>query len=114
MKVAFLFGAGTSNAVGMPKTQDITEKILSGNGFIRHTDGNYYFQQRLSSSSDPYIIKITPYISLLHNEAKRYYHSRDSINYEDICYLAAQMRDSETREFDNPAVQLLIDKIVVG
>lgn len=117
MRIAFLFGAGISIPAGMPRTKDITDKILSGKGIIRSTDGNYYFQEDDIISSNPYTGKIIHYLSLLRDEATRYYNNDNNlsnalINYEDVCYLAVQIRDSITKEFDNPAVLAFREKII--
>jgi hypothetical protein len=43
VRVAFLLGSGISIPAGMPSTREITDQVLSGEGVMRQTDGNYYF-----------------------------------------------------------------------
>ena len=42
MKIAFLLGSGISLKAGMPRTSEITEKIISGKNVKRYTAQHYY------------------------------------------------------------------------
>ena len=116
-RVTFLFGSGVSMPAGMPSVSQITEKVLSGIGVMRHTDGNYYFGQPLyvhAGFPDEYIPRIVKFLKRLSVEIEQYYISDPErvVNYEDLFYVAAQIHDSELREYDNPIVQAFIDKIL--
>lgn len=115
--VSFLFGSGVSVPARMPSVSQITEKVLSGNGVMRHPDGNYYFGQPLYAHAgfpDEYIPRIVTFLKRLSVEIKQYYISYPErvVNYEDLFYVAAQIHDSELGEYDNPIVQAFIDKIL--
>jgi hypothetical protein len=113
-----LFGSGISISAGMPRTQEITERILSGEGIMHHTDGNYYFGKPLYSHlgwPDEHVPRIVEFLHLLKAEVDEFYQKRPfkrNISYEDLYYVAGQVCDSEIGEYDNPAVQPLIDKIL--
>jgi hypothetical protein len=117
MRIAFLLGSGVSIPAGMPSTMDITEKILSGEGVKRHTNGNYYFDQSLYAHKgikDKYVKRVVTFLEMLKVEIDLYYlnHPWHSTNYEDLYYVASQIKDSLSEEYDNPAVNPIIDKIL--
>lgn len=97
-RIAFLLGAGASLKAGMPSTDEITKGVLSGE-VIKSNDSD----------------RILIFLNWLKAKIDLFYFSRwpyNSTNYEDIYYIATQVHDSITGEFDNPAVQPLIDKIL--
>ena len=115
IEIAFLLGSGISIPVEMPSIQIITERILSGNGIERHTDGNYYLNiTSLNPDEDEYISRITSFLKCLKTEIDHYYSCQVDrhTNYEDIYYVVEQILNSELREYDNPAIQPFIDKIL--
>ena len=118
MRLVFLFGSGISIPAGMPNIGVITAKILTGDGIIRHTDENYYFGNFSNThpwSPDEYVSRVLKFLSILKTEVGLYYqqlHEPHTANYEDLYYVASQIHDSEIGEYDNPAVQPFIDKIL--
>lgn len=113
-RIAFLLGAGISIPAELPSTRTITDIILSGDGIMRHTDRTYYFGTPLYDQPDQYVPKVTIFLNRLKIECDLYYlyqYSRYT-TYEEIYYIASQIEDSERFEYDNPAVQPLIDKIM--
>lgn len=131
-RLALLCGAGISIPVGMPKTQDITYLVLSENDIARHTDMSYYLDDRGEEGEPSAIDRDSPrrvraFLDILKRECDRFYHcdktdeeNADSYetfgkhvtNYEDLYYLAEQIHDCDTHEFENPAIQPLIDKLL--
>lgn len=95
----------------MPSTRQITELVRSGNGVQQGTDGSYYFggPEYLANSGRP----VLSLINVLFAEIQGYYTDLRShpVNYENCCYVATQLCDTESGEFDNPAVQPLIEKL---
>lgn len=117
MRIAFLLGSGASIPAGMPSTQTITERILSGEGIMRHTDGTYYFGKPLYAHEgipDEHVPRVTKFLNRLKAEIDDYYAYQPErfANYEDLYYVAGQIHDSELKEYDNPVVQPFIDKIL--
>ncbi|NIA13225.1 MAG: hypothetical protein GWP08_04030 [Nitrospiraceae bacterium] len=123
MKLAFLFGAGISIPAGMPGTSQITEKVLSGEGITRHSSGVYYSGPPLDRTSVP---RVRVFLNILKAECDAFYSTgsteqsiqrpqgafgRHETNYEDLYYVAAQIRDSEIGDHENPAIEPLLDKI---
>lgn len=113
-RVSFLLGSGVSFPAGIPSVEELTSIVLSGKGVMRHTDENYYFDQSPDLQPNEYIPRVTLFLNRLKIEIDLYYwHKRSqATNYEDLYYVASQIRDSELFEYDNPAVQPLINKIL--
>ncbi|MHB8559128.1 MAG: SIR2 family protein [Candidatus Acidiferrales bacterium] len=95
----------------MPSTGQITELVSSGDGVVRHTGGSYYIggPEYLGDSVKPVLCLIRAIVA----EIQEYYAPLRShpVNYENCCYVATQLCDTESGEFDNPAVQPLIEKL---
>lgn len=118
IRLVFLYGSGISIPAGMPTTRELTTKILTGDGIIRHTNGNYYFGSFSNTRPwipDEYVSRVLKFLSILKAEIEQYYqqhHEPHAANYEELYYVASQIHDSEVGEYDNPAVQPFIDKIL--
>ncbi len=117
MRIAFLLGSGVSIPAEMPSTRNITERVLSGEGVMRHTDGNYYFGDPLYAHMgipDEYVPRVVIFLNRLKVEIDLYYlyQAGRFTNYEDLYYVGSQIKDSKLEEYDNPAVQPFIDKIL--
>ena len=123
-RLALLCGAGISIPVGMPKTQDITALVLSGKNVARHTDTTYCFHEAGDEDEFSAIDRDSParvcaFLDILKRECDRFYcrdksdlFGKHTTNYEDLYYLAVQIRDSDTHEFENPGIQPFIDKLL--
>ena len=111
MKTAILLGAGSSIPAGFPSTQDMTERVLSGKGIHKHTDGLYHMMDVAGQPSSQTTQLVKEMVQKLFEEAKCYYSSNRTINYEDIFYLAVQVRDDLQGEMENPAVKPFVDKL---
>ena len=112
-----MLGSGISIPTGMPSTQDITKRVLSGEGVMRADDAAYYFDKPLYAHMgwpDKYVPRVVSFLNRLKVYIDLYYlyQTRRFTNYEDLYYVASQIHGSETREFDNPAVQPFIDKVL--
>ena len=105
--VTLLLGSGVSLSAGMPSTQDITRLVVSGEGAWRHTDERYILTGDPNHSLEPESVPLVlSFLSSLAKLAEQYYGPTFSAhaNYEELFYLARQVADCETREYDNPAV----------
>jgi len=115
-RIGFLFGAGISIPAGLPKTQTITNQILSGHN-IMHQAGNYYFGEPAyhhMGFPDEHIPKIVDFLKTIKTEIDYYYQSiphKLTTNYEDLYFITSQIYDCLTGEYDNPAIYPLIEKI---
>ena len=111
MRITLLLGSGCSLKAGMPSTNEITSKVRSGEGIMRHSDTVYHFMRNaLPDKRNEQVLLLT---NALFSEIESYYNERRShpVNYENCCYLATQLRDAESGEFDNAAVQPLIERL---
>ncbi|MGB8657720.1 MAG: SIR2 family protein [Candidatus Zixiibacteriota bacterium] len=117
IRLAFLLGSGISIPAGMPSTRDITKQVLSGEGIRRNNDETYCFGAPLYAYvgiPDEYVPRIVIFLNRLKIEIDLYYLYQIGrfLNYEDLYYVVGQIHDSELRDYDNPAVQPFIDKIL--
>jgi hypothetical protein len=118
-KVSFLFGSGISIPAKMPSVKEITDKVLSGTGVSSYSN-EYYFGPPLYAHKglpDEHVPRIVAYLRRLCVEIDRFYYRFDyeraaNVNYEDLYYVASQIRDSLSGEYDNPILQSCIDKIL--
>jgi hypothetical protein len=113
-RVAFLLGSGISRPAGMPSIVQITQRVLSGEEVWRHTDGNYYLgEDRSLPNLAAHVPRVLKFLHRLEREIDQYYRPQPGrcTNYEDLYYVASQIDDSESGDYDNPAVQPLIEKI---
>jgi hypothetical protein len=92
----------------MPTTQDITQHVVSGQGAWRHTDERYYVSDTLPGylPHPENVPLILSFLSSLIKVAADYYRlaSGDQPSYEELFYLARQVADCETQEYDNAAL----------
>ena len=73
---AFLFGSGVSIPSGMPSVSAITERVLSGTGVMRHSNGNFYFGEPLYAHvglQDEYVPRVVSFLNRLKIEVESYY-----------------------------------------
>jgi hypothetical protein len=120
--VSFLFGSGISIPAGFPKTNDITNKVLSGDNIYHFSDDTYYIRQNAAdlTKSDPDVSRIISFLRLISDTCSTYYFqgNKHEINYEDLFYIINQMEDCISGEYENPIadsfirlIQTEIDKI---
>jgi hypothetical protein len=129
MRLGFLCGAGVSIGAGLPSTAEITRQVLSGEGVAWHNDRSYYFGKPLYAHmgrEDQYVPRVCAFLDILKDKSDGFYHvdgsprdkreyyrdfGRHETNYEDLYYMAAQIYDSTSGEYENPALEPLIDNI---
>ena len=111
MKTTILLGAGSSIPAGFPSTKDLTDRVLSCKDIYKHTDGLYYNIAGQPSSQTTQLVKDV--VQKLSKEAECYYSDtkRQTTNYEDIFYLAAQVHDDLWGEMENPAVRPFVNNL---
>jgi hypothetical protein len=117
IKLTLLLGSGISTPVGMPSTKEITKKVLFGEGIMRHPDGVYRLGKPMYAhmgEPDEYVPRVVKFLNRLKVEIDLYYlyQTERFTNYEDLHYVADQIYDSETGNYDNPTVKPFIDKII--
>lgn len=114
MKISCLLGAGISIPAGLPTTKQLTDLILKGDGWYRHTDSQYYSGGQ-GRDADKRVSAIVEYLDLIQREITLFYQhyqkDQEHINYEVLYYVLTQIDDSLHGEFENPAIHPLIEKI---
>jgi hypothetical protein len=100
MMLAFLIGSGVSCAAGLPGTAELTQAILSPSN-----DAFNPFEPTETLSA------FTRLLAEEQSQLLKRLGNNRLVNYEDICYLAAQIADSEVGEFENAAVETFVDKL---
>ena len=113
-RLVMLLGSGISIPAGMPTVDEITERVLSGEGAYRHTDSTYYLGHAPDFMRSP-VQRVLGLLKALqlHTES----HKTDGwpgalpASYEELAYLATQVSDAETGEVDNPALDAFISRL---
>lgn len=121
-KLVFLLGSGISYKAGMPSMEEITKRVLSGEGI--YYDGENFScrvpafvepaKNKLEKEQRDAVQRIAKFLSMLKVEIDYYYDKhkfKQDINYEDLYYMTRQIYDSQAGEYDNPAIQPLVDNI---
>lgn len=116
LPICFLLGSGISIPAGFPETDDITRFLFDCKHCYRHTTEEYVFQpgQRQLKPYTELIPIIKEFLQFLSTEVSQYYKGKKAPNYEDLFYVVSQIDDAQSKEYDNPAIQPLIDKIPKG
>ena len=113
MKTVLLLGAGSSVSAGFPSTQNLTELVISGTGFERHTDETYV--PPVGAPPATGTARLVAWMAQrLYAEAKCYFAHRIGrcANYEDLFYLAKQALDEQAGEAENPAIGAFVNRLM--
>jgi hypothetical protein len=111
LRVCFLLGAGVSRPAGIPDTDEVTRAVLDTSGVVRQDDGRYCRNARfqtLSSADRKIVAAIGNFLHWAREYCQAYFNGNQKereVNYEDRYYLAAQLHDHLSSEYENPAVQ---------
>lgn len=115
-ELLFLLGSGVSIPAGMPRTDEITMGVLSGERVWRHTDGRYLAgDTTLAMPANKQVLqRVLQLVNTVHNQISQYYSDRPThpANYENIGFVIGQLADTISREFDNPAVLPQVEKLL--
>ncbi len=111
--IAFLFGAGVSITSGLPKTEELTDKILNGENIVR-VSGRYIYEEypeKFKNIGDnEYINRFKKLFHILNNNLGNHYSFINrQINYEDYYYMIDSMHTDQNMEFENPIVEYFSD-----
>ncbi|MDX6453813.1 MAG: hypothetical protein QOH16_3862 [Gaiellaceae bacterium] len=118
MRLVVLLGSGASVSAGMPKVDDITKRVLSGDRVFRHSDRIFYLVDEIAAHHD--VEPVQAVVTFLHElklicDAYFAVHDPERVtNYEDLAYFARQIDDAIGFEYENPALAPLIEKLVGG
>lgn len=110
MNTAFLLGSGASIRAGFPSTAELTQAVLSGDGYARHSDGSYYKGPGCYEHAgipDFHVPHMSRLLRWLSCQLFEYCNERlgRAVNYEDLYYLLEQIHHEELGELDNPFVR---------
>lgn len=116
MKVCFLVGSGISRPASLPSVDNLTTQVLAPEEFFRCPDEVYRriatFQPSpmLVQMQTPDMERVAQFLRWLKGLAEVRYAADEGrrVNYEDLAYLAAQIRDDSLNEYENPALGPLI------
>jgi len=108
----WLIGSGASKDAGLPLVGEMDQKVLQATSVWRDSQGRYYPGQNpgsIQDVSDTGIPRIQAFIQWVVALIQR---SRPSHtpNYEDVFFVVQQIGDTLSGEYDNPALQPLIEK----
>jgi hypothetical protein len=111
-KISILLGSGVSLFSDLPNVKKITDTILSTDSVSRNSDMNYYMYTKPVSCN--YVASIQVLLDYLKDIIEKYHdHAkiRYGFNYEELYYLLTQLSESESKEYENPALFPLIQQI---
>lgn len=109
--ISLFLGAGASVAAGMPLTNDITKRIMSGEKIIYENpnQGQRRFFLTKDKNMDSYVSSITSFLRIIEREITAFFNQSD-LSYEDIYYVVTQIKDFNS-EYENPIVAFFVEKI---
>ncbi len=118
MKIAFLLGSGISLKAGLLNVNDITKKILTGEGVSHHSTGYYFMPPPYSHIGIPcYNVKrILTFINFTKDKLDTYYEKYDQLhltNYEDIYFILRQLHDEIYGEHENLIVSDFLNDLQI-
>jgi hypothetical protein len=110
--VILFLGSGISYDSGLPTVRGITDSLFDGEWSARPGDG-FCPGSSGGVASAPWVPKLREFLRVLSSHADRYATRRrqSPATYEDLYFLCQQIRDEETSEIDNPAIQPFCDLI---
>jgi|WetSurMetagenome_2_1015567.scaffolds.fasta_scaffold07990_2 hypothetical protein len=112
-KIAFLFGAGVSIPSGLPKTEELTEKILKGENIVRLSERYIYVDEPEKYNyiwENEYINRFKKLFHILQNYFGKHYAIIDrTINYEDYYFMIDSMHSEQNMESENPIIEYFSD-----
>lgn len=111
-KIAILLGSGVSRFSGLMLVNEITDFILNTSNVARDYDMNYYLHSdTVKCQNVKYIQKLLEYLRAIIEEYHKHANIRYEFNYEELYYLLHQISASERKEYENPAIYPLIEKL---
>lgn len=114
MKLMLFLGSGVSYESGLPRVEEMTKSVLN-DGWHSHTDELFYPgpEPNPAFRSQNWVPRIQPLLKLLKALTDGCFALKrgGGSNYEDIYYLARQLKDNESGEVENPAVQGFVQEI---
>jgi hypothetical protein len=119
MRVIIVLGSGASTGAGMPSVTEITEQVLSGDRTTRHGD-DYRIGVLAAPSNEPFrapVEETVRTVRQMRDICDSYFGAHDKprlTNYEDIAYVAGQIRDTLSSEYENPALNPLVEDMTRG
>jgi SIR2-like domain len=114
-----LLGSGSSVLAGMPTVVQITQRILTGNNVMWMGSG-WRAVDQLPPNHEILIQELpgnVAFVSELKQLCDEYFAAQDKnrkTNYEDIAYVARQIEDGLSSEYENPALLPLIERLQAG
>lgn len=111
-KIAILLGSGVSKYSGLMLVNEITDFILNTSNVARDYDMNYYLHSdNVKCQNVKYIQRLLKYLRAIIEEYHKHANIRYEFNYEELYYLLHQISASEKKEYENPAIYPLIEKL---
>lgn len=123
MSVSFLLGAGVSVPIIQVRTKDITERVLTGQDVIRHSDSLYYYDEGLAArherEHEP-VTALVRFLKRLQEDQDRFYSTEclrvasdgcSPVNHEDLAYACDLIAGSVSGELENPVLEPYIQSL---
>jgi len=112
MRVGFLLGAGVSIPVGMPCTGELTRRVLDTTGYTLHPSRGFAKSIPGMRGANDWPVKqqdLGRFLNLVRDDCERYFDAEKKqnrqVNYEDIFFVASQLVEHLSQDYENPAMQ---------
>src|SRR5580765_5601500 len=102
-RLVLLVGSGISKPAGLPMTIQLTETVLAGNGYTRHSSASFSKgpPQSLLNDGENFVNKICSFLAAVRDTVEPYFQTQDhSSNYEDLYYVCAQLIGHKSGNFE--------------
>jgi len=99
---------------GYPRTCEITKRVLSGKNVMHFTDDVFYFGKPLYEHMgipDEVVPRVIDFIGLIDEKLRNYYGKEYMSNYEDIYFVASQIWNDQSGNYDNVVVNSFVKEI---
>lgn len=113
-RVTVLLGSGVSIEAHLPGTEEVTKRVTGDDEVWRHTDGCYCSgSSRALPTYENHVYLVRKFLRRIGAVVTSYYRdeTRGAPTYEDLYFVAEQVADCESREYDNPAVGPLAEQL---
>lgn len=116
MRVAFLLGSGVSRAAGLAGVAELTDQVLTARHAARWAGRFVVLDGPPANAWDAVDPEgeLIRFVRDLHGRAQALFAKRGdgrAINYEDIAFFASQIGDCLTLEYENPALDAVIEAL---
>ena len=118
VRLVMLIGSGASKPAGLPSVSVISDAVFSGSDVVWSGDSFRIAQTAREDPNASVVDEVVGFVNELRDACDQYFAAvkvRDrEANYEDVAYIAQQIADAITSEYENAAVFRFIQHLTNG